>query len=97
MTLPTKAQSKAASEKEVTSLKKNNVYTLLLVNSVPAGQNKRQSMGLQNQGRRLTKRDALLYWGAGNCLALNVAACFPQSPGSRASAWCLAIEAEYNM
>ena len=39
MTLPTKAQWKAATVKEVVRLKKNNVYTLLSVTSVPAGHN----------------------------------------------------------
>ena len=37
MTLPANAQWKAASDKEVATLKKNNVDTLLLVTSVPAG------------------------------------------------------------
>ena len=37
MTLPAKAQWKAASDKEMASLKKNNVYTLLPATSVPAG------------------------------------------------------------
>ena len=37
MTLPAKAQWKAVSDKEVASLNKNNVYTLLPVTSVPAG------------------------------------------------------------
>ena len=36
MTLPAKAQWKAASDKEVASLKKNNVYTLVPVTAVPA-------------------------------------------------------------
>ena len=37
MTLPAKAQWKAASDKEMASLKMNNVYTLLPATSVPAG------------------------------------------------------------
>ena len=37
MNLPAKTQWKAASDKEMASLKKNNVYTLLPVTSVPAG------------------------------------------------------------
>ena len=37
MTLPAKVQWKAASEKEMASLKKYNVYTLLRATSVPAG------------------------------------------------------------
>ena len=37
MTLPAKSQWKAASDKEMASLKKNNVYTLLPATSVPAG------------------------------------------------------------
>ena len=37
MTLPAKAQWKAASDKEVASLKRNNVYTLLPATSVPTG------------------------------------------------------------
>ena len=37
MTLPAKVQWKAASDKEVASLKNHNVYTLLPVTSVPAG------------------------------------------------------------
>ena len=37
MTLPAKAHWKAASDKEVASLKKSNVYTLVPVTAVPAG------------------------------------------------------------
>ena len=37
MTLPAKAHWKAASDKEVASLKKNNVYTLVPATAVPAG------------------------------------------------------------
>ena len=37
MTLPAKAHWKAASDKEVTSLKMNNVYTLVPATAVPAG------------------------------------------------------------
>ena len=37
MTLPAEAHWKAASDKEVTSLKKNNVYTLVPATTVPAG------------------------------------------------------------
>ena len=37
MTLPAKAHCKAASDKEVASLKNNNVYTLVLATAVPAG------------------------------------------------------------
>ena len=37
MTLPAKAHCKAASDKEVTSLKNNNVYTHVLPTAVPAG------------------------------------------------------------
>ena len=37
MTLPAKAHSKAASDKEVASLKKNNVFTLVPATVVPAG------------------------------------------------------------
>ena len=37
MTLPTKAHWKAASDKEVASLKKNNVYILVPATAVPAG------------------------------------------------------------
>ena len=37
MNLPAKTQWKAASDKEMASLKKNNVYTLLPATSVPAG------------------------------------------------------------
>ena len=37
MTLPAKSQWKAASDKEMASPKKNNVYTLLPATSVPAG------------------------------------------------------------
>ena len=37
MALPAKAQWKAASDKEMARLKKNNVYTLLPATSVPAG------------------------------------------------------------
>ena len=37
MTLPAKAHWKAASDKEVASLKKNNVYTLVPTTAVPAG------------------------------------------------------------
>ena len=37
MTLPAKAHGKAASDKEVASLKKNNVYTLVPATAVPAG------------------------------------------------------------
>ena len=37
MTLLPKAQWKEASDKEMTSLKKNNVYTFLPATSVPAG------------------------------------------------------------
>ena len=37
MTLPTKAHWKAVSDKEVASLKKNNVYTLVPATTVPAG------------------------------------------------------------
>ena len=37
MTLPAKAQWEAASDTEMASLKKNNVYTLLPATSVPAG------------------------------------------------------------
>ena len=37
MTLPAKAHWKAASDKEIASLKKNNVYTLVPATAVPAG------------------------------------------------------------
>ena len=37
MTLPAKAHWKAASDKEVASLKKNNVYTLVPATAVPVG------------------------------------------------------------
>ena len=37
MTLPVKAQRKATSDKEMESLKKNNVYTFLPATSVSAG------------------------------------------------------------
>ena len=37
MTLPTKAQWKAAPDKEVASLKRNKVYTLLPMTAVPTG------------------------------------------------------------
>ena len=37
MTLPAKAQWKAASDKEVTSVKRNNVYTLLPMTAVSTG------------------------------------------------------------
>ena len=85
MTLPAKAQWKAASDKEVASLKTNNVYTLLPMTAVPTGH---KIIGSRWVYKVTTHpRDALLYLGSGNCLAWIAAACLPLCAGSRASAW----------
>lgn len=59
MTLPTEAQRRAASDKEVVTPKNNNVCTLLPVNSVPAGHNIIDSRWVYKVKRRVVE----LGWG----------------------------------
>ena len=53
MNLPDKELWKAASDREMDSLKRNNVYSLVPSSSVPMTQVNRVPMGLQDEGRFL--------------------------------------------
>ena len=85
MTLPAKAQWKAASDKEMASLKKNNVYTLLPATSVPAGHKIIGSRWVYKVKADNSHRGRAVVLGWGNCRALIAAARLPPSAGSRAS------------
>ena len=88
MTLPAKAQWKAASDKEIASLKKYNIYTLLPTTSVPAGHKiigSRWVYKVKADNSHKGRVD-VLRWG--QLLGIDCGSTFAPSAGSRAFVWC---------
>ena len=91
MPLPAKAQRKAASDKEMASLKKNNVCTLLPATSVPAGHKIIGGRWVYKVKVDNSHKGRLVVLGWGQLPGIDrgsAAARLPPSAGSRASLWC---------
>ena len=88
MTPPAKTQWKATSDKEIASLKKNNVYTLLPATSVPVEHKVIGSRWVYKVKADNSHNGRVVVLGWGQLPALIAAARLPPSAGSRASVWC---------
>ena len=91
MPLPAKAQRKAASDKEMASLKKNNVCTLLPATSVPAGHKIIGGRWVYKVKVDNSHKGRLVVLGWGQLPGIDrgsAAARLPPSAGSGASLWC---------
>ena len=82
VTLSAKAQWKAASDKEMASLKNINVYTLLPATSVPAGHKIIGSRWVYKVTVDNSHKGHVVVLAWGNCRAVIAAARFPPSAGS---------------
>ena len=97
MTLPAKAQSKAASDKEAASLKKNNVYTLLLVTSVPAGHKIIGSRWVYKVKADNSHRGRVVVLGWGQSPGIDRGSTFARVCRLQSIRMVLVIAAEYNL
>ena len=88
MALPAKAHWKAASDKEVASLKKNNVYTLVPATAVPAGHMIVGSRWMYKVKADKSYKGRVVVLGWGQVPASTAEARLLRSAGFRASVWC---------
>ncbi|CAN0562946.1 unnamed protein product, partial [Laminaria digitata] len=97
MTLPAKAQLKAASDKEMASLKKNNVYTLLPATSVPAGHKIIGSRWVYKVKADNSHKGRVVVLGWGQLPGIDCGSTFAPVCRLQSIRMVLAIAAEYNL
>ena len=97
MTLPAKAQWKAASDKEVASLKKNNVYTLLPMTAVPTGHKIIGSRWVYKVKADNSHKGRVVVLGWGQLPGVDCGSTFAPVCRLQSIRMVLAIAAEYNL